>query len=255
MLTCIIIDDESDAIEGLSQLLESFINDKVNLIGTATNLSDGVSLIKDKKPDMIFLDIDMPEENGMAIYNYFPSPQFKVVFTTAYEQYAIDAIKKSATDYLLKPINFVELNDAISKVIKSKTKKQNQLEIEDKINSISPANTIGVDIMIPTQDGFDMENTKNIEYCKADGMYSIIYLYSGRQIMVSKPLKVLQELLSSKHFYKTHQSYLINIHYIRKFTRGDQSVVLLRSGVKIPIATRKVSNFTKDIQTLLQNNN
>jgi two-component system LytT family response regulator len=251
MLTCVIIDDEQDAIEGLSKLLENFIDGKIKLLDSANNLLDGIEVIKRTKPDIVFLDIDMPGEKGINIYKHIRNIDFYVVFTTAYEQYAIDAIKNAAVDYLLKPINFVELNDAINKIIKQETAKANHQKIEDKINILSPVNADGIDVIIPTQDGFEMLNTRNVEYCEADGMYSKIHLYSGNTIIVSKPLKALEDILPEKYFYRTHQSYLINIQYIRRFIRSSQSTVILKSGVKVPIATRKLSVFTKDIQFML----
>ncbi len=249
-MQAIVIDDEQDAVNVLKKLITNFIETEVLIIGSANNLDDGVNLIKKNKPDLVFLDIEMPMKNGLAIYNTFPEPDFDIIFTTAYSEYAIDAIKKNAADYLLKPVNFIELSNAVKKVEKKIQEKQIKLNLENQLNAVSPVDYGGKNILFPVSDGFEMENSRNIEYCYAEQAYSVAVMYSGRKITLSKPLKDLELLLPENQFYRTHKSYLINIHYIQKFIKGNQSNVVLRSGIKIPVSVRNVSNFTKDIQSL-----
>ncbi|MGQ1784081.1 MULTISPECIES: LytR/AlgR family response regulator transcription factor [unclassified Saccharicrinis] len=250
-MKAIIIDDEQDAISGLIKLITDFVDTNVIVVGAAYNLDEGIDLIKEKKPDLVFLDIEMPKKNGLKIYDTFSNPDFHIVFTTAYSEYAIDAMKKNAADYLLKPVNFMELSEAIEKVRKNIEEKQTRLNLEKHLNAVSPASYHGKNIMFPVSDGFEMENSRNIEYCYAEQAYSVAVMYSGRKITISKPLKDLELLLPGNQFYRTHKSYLINIHYIQKFTKGKQSYVILRSGEKIPVAVRNVSAFAKDIQKLI----
>ena len=113
MYRAVVIDDEKDAINVLVNLLGSFTSINVKVFGTAMNLEEGIDQIKKIKPDIVFLDVDMPGKNGLAIYDYFKTPDFKVIFVTAYQQYALDALKKSASDYLLKPINIIELKESL----------------------------------------------------------------------------------------------------------------------------------------------
>jgi two-component system LytT family response regulator len=251
MLQIVIIDDEQDAVEVLSKLLSNFTSVKLKILGTANNLSNGVKLIKETNPDLVFLDIDMPGKNGMAIYEYFKEPKFKVIFVTAYEKYAIDAIKKSAFDYILKPVNIIELQEALKKVSEELVHEQKQQELEDKISMLCTAEIEGKNIILDVENGFIMENTKNIEYCRADQSYSIVVTYVGKEILVTKSLKELQELLPDNQFYRTHKSYLVNVHYIRKFIKTNESYVLLKSGAKIPVSVRTSSVITKDIKKML----
>jgi len=251
MLHIVIIDDEEDAIEVLSKLLSNFTSIDLKISGTAKNLVEGITIINEVNPDIVFLDIDMPGKNGMSIYEYFKNPEFKIIFVTAYQQYAIEALKKSASDYLLKPVNFVELQEAMQKVSKELVLEQQQRELEDKINILCAADVDGKNIILDVENGFIMENTKNIEYCRADQSYSIVVTYVRKEILVTKSLKELQQLLPEKQFYRTHKSYLVNVHYIRKFVRANESYVLLKSGIKIPVSVRTSSIITKDIKKML----
>lgn len=253
MLNVIIIDDESDSIGALVKLLKEFTTLTVNVIGTASNLDDGIKLINSTHPDLVFLDINMPNASGMDIYKYFPKPQFKVIFITAYSQFAIEAIKKSASDYLLKPVNFIDLNDAIKKVASELKREHFQTQIEEQFTQLIAPNIDGKNIVIDIERGFIVENTKNIEYCMADQAYSIVFTNQGKKIVVSKPLKYLEELLPPEQFYRTHKSYLINIHYIKQYIRADENFVMLKSGEKIPVSVRKSSDFENIIKKMLQN--
>lgn len=174
MLTAVLIDDEIDAINVLSQLLKDFTTVPVKIVGTASNLDEGIKIIKANRPDIVFLDIDMPEKSGLDIYKHFEEPQFKIIFVTAYSEYAISALKKSATDYLLKPVNFIELREALIKVSSEIESELKQHELEDRINHIFTADMVGQNVVLEVESGFLMENTKNIEYCYADQSYSVI---------------------------------------------------------------------------------
>lgn len=253
MLTAVIIDDEQNAISVLEQLLKDFTNTPVKVAGTANNLLNGVEVIKSTKPDIVFMDIDMPGQNGLDVYKYFKEPAFKVIFVTAYSQYAIEAIKKSATDYLLKPVNFLELREALSKVSKEIIEAQQKNELEDKLNQLCTAEMEGKNIVLDIDGGFIMENTKNIEYCYADESYSGIVTYLGKEIIISKSLKELQSMLPANHFYRTHRSFLVNIFYVRKFVHARESYVLMRSGKKIPVSVRTSSVIANDIKQMLSN--
>lgn len=253
MLTSIIVDDEQDSIDVLTALLANFTSFDIKQAGFANNLEDGIALINSVRPDIVFLDIDLPGKNGLAIYDHFKDPDFKIIFTTAYQQYAIEALKKSAFDYLLKPINIIELKETLSKIIRQIEKEQRQMELEDKVNFLSAVEMTGVNILLDVESGFIMENTRNIEYCIADQSYSIVVTLAKKEIVVTKSLKLLQEILPANQFYRTHKSYLVNIFYIRKFIRTNESYVQMKSGKKIPVSVRTSAHITDDIKQLLQN--
>jgi two-component system LytT family response regulator len=251
MYSAVIIDDEEDGIHVLVQFLSEFTSVKVKVAGTATNLDEGIQIIRNTNPEIVFLDIDMPGKNGMAIYNYFNEPAFRIIFVTAYKQYAIDALNHSASGYLLKPISFVDLQELLLKVTKELNQEQQQRELDDRINLLSSAEMTGKNIILDVENGFIMENTRNIEYCYANQSYSVVVLHTKKEIVVTKPLKSLQELLPPNQFYRTHKSYLVNVFYIRKFFRGNESYVILKSGAKIVVSVRTSAIISNDIKKML----
>jgi len=251
MYSAVIIDDEEDAINVLVQLLNNFTSQKVKIAGTASNLDEGIQIIKNTNPDFVFLDIDMPGKNGMEIYRYFSEPDFKVIFVTAYQQYAIGAINHSASGYLLKPVSFVDLQELLQRLTKELIQEQQQQELVDKLNILCAADIVGKNIILDVENGFIMENSRNIEYCYASQSYSVVVLHTKKEIVVTKPLKSLQELLPENQFYRTHKSYLVNVFYIRKFFRGNESYVILKSGVRIPVSVRTSVIISNDIKKML----
>lgn len=253
MIRTIIIDDEPDGIGSLTELLKNFTSVDVKIVGTASNLPDGVKLIHSLIPDLVFLDINMPKENGLNLYKYFPNPSFKIIFVTAYSQYAIEALKKSALDYLLKPVDYLELDDALKKLVKKMKEEQNLLQLDDYLKQLNAPNISGTNIVINTEHGFFIENSKNIEYCEAKQSYSIIHSNNDNNTTISKPLKYLEDLLPSNHFVRTHKSFLVNILYIRQYVRTDENYVILKSGKRIPVSVRKNADFDDLIKNLFKN--
>jgi len=243
----IIIDDDEIAIKILIESLKRLTSFEIHILGTASNLDEGVELIRKTQPDVVFLDINMPGKNGLEIFNEFKSPHFKIIFCTAFEQYAIDVLRIASCGYLLKPIDFIELRQAVQRVSIELQQEQKQLQLEDRINfSIAPEMN-GVNILLEVDSGFIMLNTNSIEYCKANISYSMVITYAKKEILITKSLKELQEILPESQFYRTHKSYLINVFYIRKYVHAKESYVLLKSGVKVPVSVRISSVITKDI--------
>lgn len=250
-MKAVIIDDIQGCVDSLNTLIKTYIKSQVKVLGSATNLVDGIQLINKVNPDVVFLDIEMPTHGGLSIYNFIPKPKFQIIFTTAHSKYAIEAIRKKAADYLLKPIKPMELAEAIERV-KSNIKEIQQVNnIEENFKSTVLQNKVGKDIMFPVNDGFFIESSNNIEYCYAEQAYSVVVVNTGRKITISKPLKDLEAMLPEGHFYRTHKSYLVNAGYIRKFVKSKNSYVLLSSGERIPVSVRNSANITADIQELL----
>lgn len=251
MFNIVIVDDEIDAIEVATKLLRNFTSLAVKICGTANDLISGIELINKYKPDIVLMDIEMPGQNGLAIFDYFNVPDFKVIFITAYEQYAIEAIKKSASDYLLKPYNIVELRETMQKVIKQIEKERQLKVLQDRIKFLTNIEIDGHDIIIDVEGGFVMENTGNIEYCYACQAYSTVVTNTKQEIVFTKSLQQLELILPSTQFYRTHKSYLVNIHYIKKFVRAKESYLLLKSGSKIPVSVRKSVNIVSEIKQMI----
>jgi two-component system LytT family response regulator len=251
MLSVVVIDDELMSLNLLTYLLNKFTTVQLKVVGKATNLSEGIEIIKSTDPDIVFLDIEMPDHNGMEIFNYQLSPKVKIVLVTGHDQYAIQAINLSVAGYLLKPVNFIDLQYVIKKIDRMFRKEQQQLELEDRINTLSTGEVPGKNMIFEIESGFMMENSKNIEFCTAGQSYATIYTNSKREFVVSKSLKELESYLPGNQFYRTHKSFLVNIFYIRKFVRTGESYVLLKSGAKIPVSVRKTSTIFNDIKKLL----
>jgi len=250
ILSAVIIDDEPDAIFVLVDLLNNFSN--IKIVGTALNLRNGVELIKQCRPDIVFLDINMPGHNGLEIFIEFKSPSFKIIFCTAYHQYAIELLRKNSRDFLLKPVDITDLQRVIQKVYDEFLLEQQKLQLEDKINILNTTEIVGKDIMLNVESGFLMYNTKNIEYCSAKLTHSVVVTHTQKEIIVLNSLKELQEILPENQFYKTHKSYLVNVYYIRKFVHTKDSYLILASGAEIPVSIRVSAVITGDIKKKLK---
>ena len=248
MINTIIIDDDYLVITYLINLFKKLSKFEINIVGTALNLEDGIELIKRKQPDIVFLDINLPGTSGLEIYKEFKSPNFKIIICTSYPQFAIEAFRKSADGYLLKPVDFILLQETIENVSRKLIEEQKQLQMEDNLNTLNAPDIDGESIILDLQNGFIIKNTRDIEYCYASQVYSYVVTYAQKEILVSKSLKELEEMLPANQFYRTHKSYLVNIYYIRKFVHASESYVVLKSGIKIPVSVRVSSEITKEIK-------
>ena len=251
ILSAVIIDDEESAIIVLAELLIAFSS--IRIVGTATNLDDGIKLIKETQPEIVFLDVNMPFRNGFEIYTEFKSPDFKIIFCSASDKYAVEALSMNASGYLLKPIDIVELQDSLEKVYDEFYQDLKQLELEDQQGALTTPELSGENILLEVDHGFIIGNTNNIKYCYAKNSYSIVVMNSKKEFLIPKSLKELLEILPYNQFYRTHKSFLVNIFYIQKFVRGDENFVLLEGGVKIPVSVRITTVISKDIKNKMDN--
>jgi len=241
MLKTIIIDDEQDAIKFIESIIKDYCPG-LDVIGTADSAKKGAKIINDMKPDLIFLDVEMPQGSGFELLSNIPDKSFDVIFVTAFNHYAIKAIKFSAVDYILKPININEFIQAVDKV----TKKREPLNRQTRDYSALLENLkvpVPKKLAIPTSDGMEYLDTDGIIRVEADGSYCKFYLKDGRKILVSKNLKKYQELLTESNYFRTHNSHLINLCLVKKFIRHDEGLVEMVDGSKIPIARGKREMF------------
>lgn len=241
-LTAIIVDDEANArstIKGMLQMLDTGIE----LVGEAADGHEGKLLIEQLKPQLVFLDIQMPGKTGLQLLEEMQPVQFDVVFTTAYHEYAITAFKFSAIDYLLKPIDPQELLAAINKI---KQKKQSvsasQLQILQSIlqqTQLSPAAASLEKIALSTAEGVHFITLKEIIWIESLGAYTKFHITGQKPVVVSKILKEYEELLKDYPFVRVHQSSLVNLQHIKKYIRGDGGQVWLSDGSEIEVSRRK----------------
>lgn len=246
MKTCIIIDDEKNARETLAKIIERYFSNKLSILQLVDSVKEGVFAINKYRPDIVFLDIEMPEENGFKLFEYFDIYDFEVIFTTAYKQYAIDAIKFSALDYLLKPINYIDLRDVLTRLDKKQNKSSNNSDqIEAFLSNISSESGNFNKIALPTLDGFQLEKVNNIVYCQAEENYCKIFTTRNEAILVARTLKNIEELLPEELFFRIHKSYLVNMNYIKSYSKMDGYKIMLENGVELDVATRRNDEFLK----------
>lgn len=234
----VIVDDEAHNIENLSGILSRQFT-QIDIVGTADNHQRALEVIQSKKPDLLFLDIQMGDTTGFDILKSLPARNFEVIFVTAYDQYGIQAVKYAALDYILKPIDYEELAAAIDKAhdkLLSKVKNQ-QL---DFLMGFVQGHKKPAKIALPQLQEVRYVLIEDIVYCEAQNSYTWFYLATGDKVLVSRPLKEYEELLEPHGFLRSHQTYLVNPLYIKSYLKEDGGLLLLQDGVKIPVSkTRK----------------
>jgi two-component system, LytTR family, response regulator len=244
MLTAIIIDDEQKGRIALRQKLQDYCT-TVQLTGEAENGEEGIKLIEKNNPDIVFLDIEMPRMDGFEMLHRLPEKKFHLIFTTAYDQYAIKAFKVSAFDYLLKPIDIEELKLAVSKINnQSPVITENKLAILEQ--SLEGKNIFSK-IAIPTLEGLLFFNTGDIIHLEASSNYTTIYFNDRPKLTASKTLKDFEELLPATIFFRTHHSHIINLSYIKRYLKGDGGQIEMQNGNYVDVARRKKDEFLKII--------
>jgi two-component system LytT family response regulator len=247
MITCIIIDDEKPAREFLEKLINQYFSTKIIVLDTADSVEKGVELINKLHPELIFLDIEMKGEDGFQLFKYFDNVFFDIIFTTAYKNYAIEAIKHSAIDYLLKPISYIDLNDAIKRLERKQTAATNQQRITALLENLNTDTTQFNKIALPTNSGYELEKISNILYCEGMDNYSKIITLQGREIILTKTLKYLEETLPNTIFFRIHKSTLVNLNYVQSYNRTDGYTVTLTNGKKLDVSVRKSEQFVNFI--------
>ncbi|NNJ88577.1 MAG: response regulator transcription factor [Eudoraea sp.] len=233
-LRAVIIDDEVSSREILRNYIRAYCSE-VTIIGEAGTVSDGIALIKSEKPNLVFLDVEMPFGNAFDLLEELPDRDFETVFVTAYNQYAIEALNQHAAYYLMKPINIDELINAVAYVEEIISKED---LLQDRILSSSLKKAEGK-ITLPQLDGFQVLNVSDILYCKADDNYTEIFL-ADKKILVSKTLKYFEESLTEFHFVRIHKSFLVNINEVVKYRKGKGGSVIISNGKELIVsASRK----------------
>jgi len=244
----VIVDDESDAVSFIGSIITEYIP-SLEVVATANSAKEGALAINKYQPEIVFLDVEMPHGNGFTLLEQFPEKSFDVIFVTAFNHYAIQAIKFSAVDYILKPINIKEFISSVEKVIEKKMnndyKTQNYDLLFENLRSNLPSK-----LAIPTSEGMEYLNTTEIVRVEADRSYSWFYLNNGRKILVSRNLKEYHELLADRNFFRPHNSHLINLEYVTKYIRQDGGSIQLNDGSEVPVARGKRDLFFAQMHRL-----
>lgn len=242
MIRSIIIDDESSARDGLKLVLEKFCPD-VKILTLCTSPEEGVNAIHSLKPDLVFLDVQMPHKSGFNLLEELGDFDFEVIFVTAYDRYAIKAIRFSALDYLLKPVDIEELQKAVQRAAERISEKTSRSSYLSLLKNIRQAPQKLEKLAIPTFDGIILEPVDSIIFCEADRNYTNLMMVGDRKIVVSKNLKDFENMLSESGFFRIHHAYLINMKYVKKYVKGEGGYVILEGDRHVDVSRRKKEAF------------
>ncbi|HAQ65507.1 MAG TPA: DNA-binding response regulator [Bacteroidales bacterium] len=250
MLRIVIVDDEIQACNALKNMI-GFYCREVDMVGMAHGVSEGVELIKQTNPDLVLLDIQMPDGLGFDVLKAFKEPRFRVVFVTAFEQYAIRAIRFAAFDYLLKPVNPDELADAITRAEANILSCQYEARIQLMNDGINPARLPMKRLVLNTSESVYVAVIDDIVRCEADQNYTHFFFGSRDRITVSRTLKEFDELLTEYGFFRVHQSHLINLAWVDRYDKGCGGMAVLKNKIKVPVSTRKKEMFIDALRKFL----
>ncbi|CAN5771226.1 LytTR family DNA-binding domain-containing protein [soil metagenome] len=248
MITAIIIDDEQHCIDRLTKMLARHHAEAVKLLSTAGSVEEGIQAIKEYNPDLIFLDIQILDRSGFDLLRECGEIKFKIIFTTAYDRFAIQAIKFSAIGYLLKPIEEDELADALKRTKEISVENTSKMAAVIENNLSQPVKK--KKLTIPTGNELLFINIDSIIRCHSDVNYTTIYKKDNQKIVVAKTLKEFEELLADQDFFRIHNSDLINLAYIKSYNKGKGGSVVLNDGTQLEVSTRRKEEFLKKMAEL-----
>jgi two-component system LytT family response regulator len=246
MIRALIIDDEFSARDGLKRIVKQYCPE-ITIVGTGENVKEAIYLINQHAPDLVFLDIEMPNGNGFTLFDTIKSPQFETIFITAYEEYAIKAFRVAALDYLTKPVDYRQLRDSIDKLNNKRKIELKEQRIELLIQNIANKPTEFNKIVLPDYNGFTLVDVSNILFCKADGSYTEVYLIDGRVITTSRLLKSFEELLPNETFFRIHRSYLVNLNLIKRFNKSEGFQVIMENNIVLDVSERNKKELVEKL--------
>ena len=246
-IKCIITDDEPFARKGLQGYAAQI--DFLDLRGVCENAVELNSLLKREPVDLLFLDIEMPYMTGIDFLKHFPGAP-KVIFTTAYDQYAIEAIRASALDYLVKPVEVEDLTEAVDRAMRKRQQPAGTVRIETLLHNLIPGNKAVKRIAIPSLEGYQFVDIDHIQYLEAFSNYTVMYLHGNQKITVSRTLKDFEELLPPEIFVRIHHSHIINMDQVSRYIKGEGGQVVMNNGKVLDVARRKKDDFLRAFDKL-----
>ena len=242
MLTAVIIDDEANSVDVLKTLLSTYCPN-VRVVAQAENAAGGRKIVAEHTPDIVFLDIEMPFESGFDMLDSLEYRNISVIFVTAYDHYALKAIKYLAMDYLLKPVDIDELKQAVKKAAERKELHSFQSAPVSLLKTYLEKGLDNSKVALPMADGIQFVNRDEIVRCEACGNYTRIYLQENRTYLVARTLGEYEDLLSPYNFLRIHHAHLINLDHIEKYVRGEGGYVIMSDGAIVDISRRKKQDF------------
>jgi two-component system, LytTR family, response regulator len=246
MIKAVIIDDELHSVETLRWKLENYCPE-VEIIGTFTDPVEGLEFLKNTPPHLLFLDIEMPMLNGFDILEELGEVPFDVIFTTAYDDFGIQAVKVSALDYLLKPIQNQDLKEAIKKFGQKSLPNLSSKQLEVLFRNIKEEDEKGKPdrIALATKESIEFVSPSDIIVCSSDSNYTLVYLQDGRKKLISRTLKEFEDMLTPFNFFRAHHSYLVNIDHVREYVRTDGGYLIMSNKMNIPVSRTKKEDLLK----------
>lgn len=232
----VIIDDESRARETIKKMIMLYCPD-IEIIGEAANVAEGVRLINNIAPELVLLDIKMPDGTGFDLLKQLDSIDFSLVFITAFDEYAVKAFKFSAVDYLLKPIDPDELTSTIDRV--KRQKKNDKIDLSVVLNNLRDLKKENKKLVLKTTESIYVVSVQDIIRCEASGNYTHFYLSNEHPILVSHTLKDYEEMLKGHNFLRVHQSHLVNLEHIKRYDKSDGGMLVMKDDKTVPVSTRK----------------
>lgn len=242
MISCVIIDDEANCREDLKAMIEHKFRGKIAVAGMGASVSEGVRVINKTMPDMVFLDIRMPVEDGFQLFNKFSHINFEVVFTTSFEEYALKAIKYAAFDYLMKPVDPEDLQELLERFEKRNAKSTANHRIKMLLSHLEAGGEPNVLVSLPVGKEYKVMNARDIVYCKADVNYTEIISAGGEKVLVTKTLGTVEKILNYPFFFRCHKSYLVNLNHIDSYNRID-GYIRMKNREVIYLANRRIEDF------------
>lgn len=249
MIKAIIIDDEKSQCTIIKNLLSKRFAD-IQVIGEAHNVSEGVSLIKNKQPNIVFLDIELPDGTGFDILKSISKINFKIIFITGFKEFAIDAFKFSAIDYILKPVNISEFDVAVKKALANIDLQNQSLKLDALFVNLQNISSETKKMVLKTQNSIHLVNVQNIIRCQSDNAYVTFYLNNGKKIVITASMKDYTENLSKYGFFRPHQSHLINQKFISRFDKKSGGCIVLSDNSEIPVSQRKKQEVLEIIRKI-----
>lgn len=243
----VIIDDEENTRQTIARIIRQ--EDDVEIVAESGDIQTGVDIIKVYNPDLLLLDIHLPDGNGFELLEQLDKFDFKVIFITAFEEYAIKAFRFSALDYLLKPFDENEVREALTKAKEVLDREETRLKLNAFLSNIENISREVKKIVLKTFESIHLVNVQDIMHCQSDGNYTNFYLFGGKKLIVSKTLKEYDNMLTPYGFFRLHQSHLVNLNYLDHFNR-ERERVILKDGASLPVSHRKKDQLLKIFNNL-----
>jgi two-component system LytT family response regulator len=251
-MKAILVDDEPDGIRTLKKMLEMHCP-QVEVTGTCSNAETAKQQVSEASPDVVFLDIQMPGKSGLELLTELAEQNFEVIFVTAHNEYMLQALQYSAADYLLKPVDEDRLIEAVERVEKRTEAGKKEERNKALLHNLGQAgNPSEMRLCLPTLKGFIVLKLDEIIYCEAERSYTVFHLEGNKTVTVSKPLVEYDQVLKDTSFLRIHKSFLINLHHVKEYQRGEGGIVIMTNNAEIEVSRRKKDQFLMKVREVFR---